>query len=95
MPMTAQPFRFGPTAARDPVVHDLPALHLSDRTIAIHLLVRRADDGAWRARLRFTDPGQDTHDTAEIFCAESEPELWEAVRSLPEHHVRALYLSLI
>lgn len=93
--MTAQPFRFGPTAARDPAVHDLPALRLSNRAIAIHLLVRRADDGAWRARLRFTDPDLETHDTAEIFCAESEPELWDAVRSLPGHHVRALYLSLV
>jgi hypothetical protein len=92
--MTAQPHRFGPAAAREPAIHDLPPLRLSDRTIVIHLIVRRDNDGAWRARLRFTDPDLDTRETAEIFCAGSEPEMWEAVRSLPQHHVRALYLSL-
>jgi hypothetical protein len=44
--------------------------------------------------LRFIDPELVARETAEIFCAESEPELWESVRSLPEHHLRALYLSL-
>lgn len=93
--MTAQPYRFGPAAAtRDPVVHELPPLRLSDQLIAIHLTVRRDDDGTWRARLRFIDPELVAHETAEIFCAASEPELWESVRTLPEHHLRALYLSL-
>lgn len=92
--MTAQPYRFGSAAARDPVVHELPPLRLSDQLIAIHLTVRRDDDGTWRARLRFIDPELVARETAEIFCGESEPELWESVRSLPEHHLRALYLSL-
>ena len=67
----------------------------SDQLIAIHLTVRRDDDGTWRARLRFIDPDLVARETAEIFCAASEPELWESVRSLPEHHLRALYLSLV
>jgi hypothetical protein len=93
--MTAQPHRFGPAAAREPVVHELLPLRLSDQLIAIHLTVRREDDGTWRARLRFIDPGLVAHETAEIFCGVSEPELWESVRTLPEHHLRALYLSLV
>jgi hypothetical protein len=92
--MTAQPYRFGPAAARDPVVHELPPLRLSDQLIAIHLKVRREDDGTWRARLRFIDPELVARETAEIFCADSEPQLWESVRTLPQHHLRALYLSL-
>jgi len=93
--MTAQPYRSGPIAVRDPVVHELPPLRLSDQLIAIHLTVRRDDDGTWRARLRFIDPELVARETAEIFCRGSEPELWESVRSLPEHHLRALYLSLV
>jgi hypothetical protein len=93
--MTAQPYRFGPAAPREPVVHELPTLRLPDQVISIHLTVRRDDDGIWRARLRFIDPGLVARETAEIFCGGSEPELWDSVRSLPEHHLRALYLSLV
>jgi hypothetical protein len=93
--MTAQPYRFGSGATRDPVVHELSPLRLSDQLIAIHLTVRRDDDGTWRARLRFINHDLVARETAEIFCAGSEPELWESVRSLPEHHLRALYLSLV
>ena len=92
--MTAQPHRLGAPVARDPVVHELPPLRLPDQLIAIHLSLRRDDDGAWRARLCFIEPDGEHRETAEIFCAPSEAELWEAVRSLPEHHRRALYLSL-
>ena len=67
---------------------------LPDRPIAIHLTVRREEDGTWRAKLRFVDPDFVARETVEIFCAPSEAELWESVRSLPEHHLRALYLSL-
>jgi hypothetical protein len=62
--MTAQPYRSGPTAVRDPVVHELPPLRLSDQLIAIHLTVRRDDDGTWRARLRFIDPELVARETA-------------------------------
>jgi hypothetical protein len=33
--------------------------------------------------------------TAEIFCATSEPELWQSVRDLRDHHLRDLYRSLL
>jgi len=29
--------------------------------------------------------------TAEIFCAESENDLWQSVRDLRDHHIRDLY----
>jgi hypothetical protein len=93
--MTAQPYRSTAPASRDPVLHELPPLRLSDQLITLHLSVRRDDDGAWRARLRFIDPQLRAHDTAEIFCGASEAELWQAVRGLQEHHLRALYLSLV
>ena len=93
--MTAQPHRFGVPASRDPVFHELPPLRLSDQLITIHLSVRREDDGAWRARLRFIDPELHAYETAEIFCAASEAELWQSVRGLRDHHLRALYLSLV
>jgi hypothetical protein len=48
----------------------------------------------WRARLLFLEPDGELRETVEIFCAPSEPELWEAVRTLPGHHLRALYQSL-
>jgi hypothetical protein len=93
--MTAQPYRSGPPAARDPVVHELPPLRLPDLLIAIHLIVRRDDDGTWRARLRFIDPALVARETADIFCGASETELWASVRGLPDHHLRALYRSLV
>jgi hypothetical protein len=92
--MTAQPYRFTAPIPRDPVLHELLPLRLYDQSIAICLSVRRADDGAWRARLRFVDPDERTRETAEIFCGTSEAELWQSVHNLHEHHLRALYLSL-
>jgi hypothetical protein len=92
--MTAQPYRFGASVAREPVLHELPPLRFPNQLITVHLSLRLDSDGAWRARLLFLEPGADTRETAEIFCAPSEAELWEAVRCLPEHHLRALYLSL-
>lgn len=92
--MTARPYRFGAPVAQDPVVHELSPLRFPNHLITIQLRLRCDDDGAWRARLLFLDAAGDTRETAEIFCAPSEAELWEAVRTLPEHHLRALYLSL-
>jgi hypothetical protein len=93
--MTAQPFR--PTALdyREPVVHELSPLRLADQVISLHLSVRRSEDGAWRGRLHFQHPGGRESETAEIFCGVTEDELWQSVRGLREHHVRALYLSLV
>jgi hypothetical protein len=92
--MTAQPHRFTAPVPRDPVLHELPPLRLSDQLITLHLSVRR-DDDAWRAKLCFIDPDLRTHETAEIFCGASESELWQSVRGLQDHHLRALYLSLV
>jgi len=45
--------------------------------------------------LRFADPDSTRErETAEIFCAESEADLWESVRELRDHHLRDLYRSL-
>jgi hypothetical protein len=92
--MTAQPYRPGPLAAQDSVVHELAPLRLADQLIGVHLLIRRDAAGTWRARLRYIDASLEPRETAEIFCGGSEPELWDSVRSLPQHHLRALYLSL-
>ena len=92
--MTARPYRFGAPAAREPVVHELPPLRFPDRLIAVNLSFRCDEEGAWRARLLFLEPDGGMRETAEIFCAPSEAELWEAVRTLPGHHLRALYQSL-
>jgi hypothetical protein len=92
--MTAQPYR--PTALdyREPVIHVLPPLRLADLLITLHLSVRRSEDGAWRGRLHFQHPGGRECETAEIFYGATEDELWQSVRGLRDHHVRALYFSL-
>jgi hypothetical protein len=92
--MMAQPYRFTASGLRDPVLHELAPLHLSHQFVTLQLTVRRDDDGAWRARLRFIDGDERVRETAEIFCADSEAELWQSVHSLHDHHLRALYLSL-
>ena len=92
--MTAQPHRFTAPVPRDPVLHELAPLRLSDQLVTLHLTVRRDEDGAWRARLRFIDPDERVRETAEIFCGATEAELWQSVHSLQYHHLRALYLSL-
>jgi len=92
--MTAQPYRFTAPVPRDPVLHELPPLRLSDQIIILHLTVRRDGGGGWRAWLRFIDPEARVRDTAEIFCGASEAELWQSVNGLQDHHLRALYLSL-
>jgi hypothetical protein len=92
--MTAQPYRFTASVLRDPVLHALAPLHLPDQYVTLQLSVRRDDDGVWRARLRFTGSDERVRETAEIFCADSEAELWQAVHSLQDHQLRALYLSL-
>jgi hypothetical protein len=92
--MTAQPYRSTAPVARERVLHELPPLRLTDQQITLHLSVRRDDDGDWRARLLFVEPDARTRETAEIFRGASEAELWQSVRSLHDHHLRALYLSL-
>jgi hypothetical protein len=93
--MTAQPYRPPVLDHPDPVVHELSPLHLADLIITLHLSIRRSQDGSFRARLRFQHPAGRECETAEIFCGTTEDELWQSVRGLREHHVRALYLSLV
>ncbi len=93
--MTAQPYRSTVHDPRDPVLHDLSPLRLADRHITLQLSMRRSEDGVWWGRLRFIDDGGREYETAEIVRGGSEEEFWQAVRGLSEHHVRALYLSLV
>ena len=92
--MTAQPHRSTAPAPSGPVLHELPPLRLTSQQITVQLSVRRDESGDWRGRLLFVEPGAPTRETAEIFRATSEAELWQSVRGLYDHHVRALYLSL-
>lgn len=94
--MPANPVRYGAPSPAEPIEHELPAASLAGETISLRLRVRRAEDGTWRARLIFGDSDSETAaSTAEIFCAESENDLWQAVRDLRDHHIRDLYRSII
>jgi hypothetical protein len=81
---------------REPTQHPLDPVRIAGQTIHLSLTIRRDNDGVWRGRLRFGDdyhPGRQLS-TAEIFCGESEEELWLAVHRLRDHHIRDLYRSL-
>ena len=93
--MTAQPHRFTDQLVREPVLHEISPLRLATQQIALLLSVRQDDDGDWCARMLFHAPDRPVLATAEIFRGRSEAELWQSVRQLPEHHVRALFLSLV
>lgn len=93
--MNLQSVRMPARDPREPFSHELQPLQLAGRMVGVTLAVRLADDGAWRGRLRFTgedDPGE--RETAEIFCGETEDELWQSVQRLREHHFRDLFRSL-
>jgi hypothetical protein len=92
--MTAQPHRSYTPDPQEPVLYELAPLRLTDQSITLQVSVRRSEDGAWRGRLRFIDRSSRETETAEIFCGVSEGELWQAVRGLGQHHLRALYQSL-
>lgn len=94
--MPALPVRHLSSDPSDAVVHDLPPIRFDGQLISIRLMVRRTDDIVWRGRMLFG--AQDTEEersTAEIFCATSEPDLWQSVRDLRDHHLRDLYRSLL
>ena len=94
--MPAQPARYQAAPAHDTVVHDLPPIRFDGQPIDIRLSVRRTEDGIWRGRVLFGAEGTEAERaTAEIFCASSEPDLWQAVRDLRDHHLRDLYRSLL
>ncbi len=79
----------------EPVRYELDPLRFAGQLVNLSLILRHAEDGAWRGRLRFADADSNRQrETVEIFCAESEAELWESVRELRDHHIRDLYRSL-
>ena len=84
-----------PPEPSEPLLHDLPPIRFEGAMVAVRLAVRRTDDGIWRARLHFAEGGGD-HElvTAEIFCATTEQDLWQAVRDLRDHNLRDLFRSL-
>ncbi len=80
----------------EPAVHDLTPIRYGEEIIALRLVVRRAEDGSWRGRLVFgSGEVQEALATAEIFFGAVEPDLWDSVRDLRDHHIRDLYRSLI
>jgi hypothetical protein len=79
----------------EPVQHELESIRFAGQLVNLSLILRRANDGAWRGRLRFVDAESNRErETVEIFCAESEADLWQSVRELRDHHIRDLYRSL-
>lgn len=79
----------------EPALHDLAPIRYEGVAITVRLGMRRSEDGIWRARLYFADgSAEGERATAEIFCATTEQDLWQAVRDLREHHLRDLYRSL-
>jgi hypothetical protein len=94
--MPAQPARYQAAPAQDTVLHDLPPIRFDGQQVEIRLSVRRSEDGIWRGRVLFGAEGTEAERaTAEIFCATSEPDLWQSVRDLRDHHLRDLYRSLL
>lgn len=80
---------------REPVDHELDPIRCAGQDVNLFLILRYADDGAWRARLRFVNAeSSESRETAEIFYGLSEAELWASVRGLRDHHLRDLYRSL-
>lgn len=92
-----QASRYGPSSSGEPVLHELAPLRLREELVPVYLLVRCAEDGTWRGRLIFGSGDLDDGavSTAEIFYGTTEPDLWDAVRDLREHHVRDLHRSLL
>jgi hypothetical protein len=94
--MPGNPVRYGATDPSEPTIHDMPSLRFGADEVSVRIVVRRLEDGTWRARLLFGD-GDDraVPATAEIFYGLSETELWESVTDLREHHLRDLYRSVV
>src|SRR5947207_15681305 len=93
--MPGQPARYNAPDSPEAVVHDLPPIRFDGQLISIRLQVRRSEDGIWRGRVLFGAPDTEAErSTAELFCAASEPALWQAVRDLRDHTFRDLDRSL-
>ena len=93
--MAAIPARSGIPKSTEPVLFELPVFNAGGDTVAVRLAAWREGDGAWRGRLLFGPLGAEGAATADIFCAPTESDLREAVRNLGDHHIRALYRSVI
>lgn len=79
----------------EPSIHELPGLWIGSEEISMYVAVRRSEDGVWRGRVIFGNIDADSSiSTAEILWGATESEIWEAIRDLGEHHLRALYRSL-
>lgn len=95
--MPAFPARQPQRESREPTLHDLPPFRFEGLTIEVRAVVSRGEDGVWRGRLQFVGGAEGPEairETAEIFCAPSEAELWQSVRGLGTHHIRDLFRSL-
>src|SRR5258707_13818158 len=93
--MPGQPARYNAPDSPEAVVHDLPPIRFDGQLIAIRLQVRRSEDGIWRGRVLFGAPDTEAErSTAEVFCATSEPDLWQAVPDLRAPNLRDPYRSL-
>ncbi len=94
--MPGTPARYGAADPSQPAVHELRPLSWGGGAVPVHLEVRRGEDGTWRGRLLFgpLDDREPSLATADIFCADSEADLWECVGDLRDHHLRDLYRSL-
>ena len=97
--MTSQSMRTSVPDPLEPTPFPLEPVRGAGVQVSVALVVRCAEDGGWRGRLRFTqcdDAGnlREERLTAEIFCGATEAELWQSVGSLGEHHIRDLYRSL-
>lgn len=93
--MAGSPVRYGAPNPNEPVLHDLPPMRYGPDLVALQLEIHRSDDGFWRGRLLFGAGEAPPGATADIFCAQSESDLWEAVHALREHHLRDLYRSVM
>ena len=94
--MATHPARYGVPNPAEPVAHEMPGIRYGGVEVAVRLELRREDDRSWRGRLLFGTVGDPAERaTAEIFCAASEGDLWQAVHDLREHHLRDLYRSLL
>ncbi len=95
MPANSVP-RYSRPQPGEPVMHDLPPIRYAEEIVALRLVVRRAEDGSWRGRLLFgSGEAQDAVATAGIFFGATEPDLWDSVKDLRDHHIRDLYRSLM
>src|SRR5207253_6078460 len=93
--MPGQPARYNAPDSPEAVVHDLPPIRFDGQLIAIRLQVRRSEDGIWRGRVLFgAADTEGERSTAEIFCATSEPDLWQSVRDRKSTRLNSSHVAI-